>query len=70
MSSEHSWLRDDGMTIREVARELGITPMRVAEIEANALRKLRRYPGLLFQFVLGSFEPVHLPRYRRMRPRR
>ncbi len=49
------------MSIREVARALGITPMRVQQLEAAALKKLRRDPGLLFEFVRGSFEPRHLP---------
>ena len=67
MSADHTWLREEGMTIREVARALHITPARVQQLEAQALKKLRRYPGLLFEFVRGSFEPVYQPRARRRR---
>lgn len=61
MSAEHTWLRGEGMSIRQVARKLRITPARVQQLEASALKKLRRNPGLLLEFVLGAFEPVHLP---------
>jgi hypothetical protein len=47
-----SWLRNDGMSIYEIAKLLGITPRRVQQIEASALRKLRRFhPRLLRQFI-------------------
>lgn len=61
MSAATTWLRGEGMSIREVARALRISPMRVQQLEAQALRKLRRNPGLLFEFVLGSFEPGERP---------
>jgi DNA-directed RNA polymerase sigma subunit (sigma70/sigma32) len=54
MSTAHDWLRRDGMTVREIARALGISSRRVQELENNALRKIRRNPRLLrrlFQFV-------------------
>ena len=34
-------------TIDEVARELGLSPQRVCQIEANALRKLREHRVLV-----------------------
>jgi DNA-directed RNA polymerase sigma subunit (sigma70/sigma32) len=61
VSSEHTWLRGDGMSIRQVARKLGVTPMRVQQLERSALKKLRRNPGLLLEFVRGCFEPLHMP---------
>ena len=67
MSSAHTWLRGEGMSIREVADAMGITPMRVQQLETSAINKLRRNPWAarrLFQFVQGSFEPVHQPRAR------
>jgi transcriptional regulator with XRE-family HTH domain len=40
------WRNLHGMTIREVAEELGISPGHVHRIEARALRKLRIGLGL------------------------
>lgn len=68
MSTAHDWLRRDGMTVREVARELGISSRRVQELENNALTKIRRNPRLLrrlFQFV--DFEPGERPPERTQR---
>ena len=36
-------LRDDGLTLEEVAAELGVSPERVRQIETNALRKCRQW---------------------------
>lgn len=46
-----SWLRNDGMSIYQIAKLLGITPRRVQQIEASALAKLRRRPRLLREFL-------------------
>jgi DNA-directed RNA polymerase sigma subunit (sigma70/sigma32) len=54
VSTAHDWLRRDGMTVREIARALGISSRRVQELEHNALMKIRHNPHLarqLFQFV-------------------
>lgn len=56
MSTSHDWLRRDGMTVREIARALRISPMRVRQLEANALEKLRA-SGILFQYARELFEP-------------
>lgn len=56
MSTAHDWLRRDGMTVREIARALRISPMRVRQLEANALEKLRA-SGILFQYARELFEP-------------
>jgi hypothetical protein len=45
-----SWLRNDGMSIYQIARLLGISPARVRQIEMQALRKLERC-GALRQFI-------------------
>jgi DNA-directed RNA polymerase sigma subunit (sigma70/sigma32) len=54
VSTAHDWLRRDGMTVREVARSLGISTMRVKQLEQRALEKIRTNPWIarkLFQFV-------------------
>lgn len=56
MSSAHSWLRGDGMTIREVAKHLGVSPMRVQQLERSALKKLRE-SGILYLYARQLFEP-------------
>lgn len=55
MSAAHTWLRADGMSIREVARALHLSVPRVQQIEAAALKKLRA-SGILYQHALESFE--------------
>ncbi len=50
MSTAHDWLRRDGMTVREVARALRISPMRVRQLEQRALYKLQA-SGLLDEFI-------------------
>jgi DNA-directed RNA polymerase sigma subunit (sigma70/sigma32) len=57
MSTAHDWLRRDGMTVREIARALRISPMRVRQLEQRALEKLRENPGLLRQYARELFEP-------------
>lgn len=57
MSTSHDWLRRDGMTIRQIAKKLRITPARVRQLESNALAKVRENPGLLAEFV--DFDSVH-----------
>lgn len=57
MSTAHDWLRRDGMTVREVAKKLRISPMRVRQLEHRALQKLRQNPGLLLQYARELFEP-------------
>ncbi len=56
MSSAHTWLRGDGMSIREVADALGVTPGRVQQLERSALKKLRR-SGVLYLYARQLFEP-------------
>lgn len=56
MSTADDWLRRDGMTVREIARILHISPMRVRQLEANALSKLRS-SGILHQYARELFEP-------------
>jgi DNA-binding CsgD family transcriptional regulator len=56
MSSAHTWLRGDGMSIREVADALGISPMRVQQLERSAIKKLRR-SGVLYLYARQLFEP-------------
>ena len=54
MTTARSWLYHDGMTIREVARQLRISPMRVRQLETRALEKIQQNPRLLrrlFEFV-------------------
>lgn len=57
MSTAHDWLRRDGMTVREIARALRISPMRVRQLEQRALEKIRENPGLLHQYARELFEP-------------
>ena len=57
MSTAHDWLRRDGMTVREIARALRISPNRVKQLEHRALEKLRDNPGLLLQYARELFEP-------------
>jgi DNA-directed RNA polymerase sigma subunit (sigma70/sigma32) len=57
MSTAHDWLRRDGMTVREIARALRISPMRVRQLEQRALEKIRENPGLLWQYARELFEP-------------
>lgn len=62
MSTQHDWLRRDGMTVREVADALHISTNRVKQLEHRALAKLRQTPWIarqLFQFV--DFEPGECP---------
>ena len=56
MSAAHSWLRGDGMSIREVAKALRLSPMRVQQLEKRALEKLRA-SGILSQYARELFEP-------------
>ena len=54
MTTRDTRLRTDGMTIRQVARELGISPMRVKQIEARAIEKIASVPWMrrrLAEFV-------------------
>jgi DNA-directed RNA polymerase sigma subunit (sigma70/sigma32) len=51
MTTTESWLRNEGMTIRQIARELRISPMRVRQLEARALEKIHENPGLLLEFL-------------------
>ncbi len=51
MSTAHDWLRRDGMTVRQIARALSISPMRVRQLEARAIEKIRENPGLLAEFI-------------------
>lgn len=51
MTTTESWLRNEGMTIRQIARELRISPMRVRQLEARALEKIEKNPGLLLEFL-------------------
>lgn len=54
MSTSHDWLRRDGMTVREIAQALRISPMRVRQLEARALEKLRA-SGILHQYARELF---------------
>ncbi len=40
---EDDYLHEDGATLAEVAKELGVSPERVRQIERQALRKCRRF---------------------------
>ena len=63
MTMPDSWLRNDGMSIYEIAEQLGVTPRAVQKVEANALKNLRANPWLLrrlFEFV--DFEPGIRPK--------
>lgn len=54
MTTKDHHLHTQGMTIREIARALGISPMRVRQLEASALAKLETIPWIrrrLFEFV-------------------
>jgi sigma-70-like protein len=51
---ENLKLTSDGMTIREVAAALGLSPTRVAQIERSAMDKMRRAFGL-YELI----EPSH-----------
>ena len=57
MSTMHDWLRHDGMTVREIARRLRISPNRVRQLEQRALEKIRDNPGILLQSARELFEP-------------
>ena len=46
MTTKDHWLHTQGMTLREVARELGISPARVRAIELSAIEKLRSVPWM------------------------
>jgi DNA-directed RNA polymerase sigma subunit (sigma70/sigma32) len=46
MTTKDHWLHGEGMTVRQIARELGISPMRVLAIERRALEKLRSIPWM------------------------
>lgn len=54
MSTAHDWLRRDGMTVREVAKAMRISPMRVRQLEARALEKLRA-SGILYDYARDLF---------------
>ena len=63
MTMPDSWLRNDGMSIYEIAELLGVTPRRVQQLEARALEKIQQNPRLLrrlFEFV--DFEPGIRPK--------
>ena len=51
MTTMDTRLRGEGMTIRQIARVLGISSARVRQLEAQALQKLAANPGLLEQFI-------------------
>lgn len=51
MTTAATRLRGEGMTIREIARVLGVSTARVRQLEAQALQKLAANPGLLEQFI-------------------
>jgi DNA-directed RNA polymerase sigma subunit (sigma70/sigma32) len=54
VSTAHDWLRRDGMTVRQIAAELRISPNRVKQLEHRAIQKIRENPWLLrrlFPFV-------------------
>lgn len=51
MTTRDSWLRNDGLSIYEIAKLLGVTPRAVQKVEANALAKLRRHPRALREFL-------------------
>jgi DNA-directed RNA polymerase sigma subunit (sigma70/sigma32) len=51
MTTLDTRLRGEGMTIRQIARVLRISPARVRQLENQALEKLRAYPGLLREFI-------------------
>ena len=51
MTTAATRLRAEGMTIREIARVLDISPARVRQLEEQALQKLAANPGLLEQFI-------------------
>lgn len=56
MSAAHTWLRGDGMSVREVARALRLSVPRVQQLEKRALEKLRQ-SGILSQYARELFEP-------------
>lgn len=60
MSTAHDWLRRDGMTVREVARALRISPMRVRQLEHAALEKLRA-SGILYDYARDLFAVADHP---------
>ena len=63
MTTPDTWLRSDGMSTREIARALRISPMRVRQLEARALEKIQQNTRLLrrlFEFV--DFEPGIRPK--------
>lgn len=43
MANGNEELRDNGMTLEAIARELGVTRERIRQIEVAALRKCRRW---------------------------
>lgn len=51
MTVADSWLRNEGMTIRQIARALRISSARVKQLEKRALEKVRDNPGLLLEFL-------------------
>lgn len=55
MSAAHTWLRGDGMSVREVARALRLSVPRVQQLEKRALEKLRNC-DILLQHALEAFE--------------
>jgi DNA-directed RNA polymerase sigma subunit (sigma70/sigma32) len=56
MTVADSWLRNEGMTIRQIARALRISSARVKQLEQRALEKIRDNPGLLRELV--DFAPT------------
>ncbi len=48
-------LRSHGMTLEEIAKELGMTRQSVQQIEAKAMRKLRRAMGSSYRGPIGPF---------------
>lgn len=62
MTVADSWLRNEGMTIRQIARALRISSARVKQLERRALEKIRDNPGLLRELVdFATTRPMEGP---------
>jgi len=54
----------DRFTLRQVGNAMGVNASRVTQIEAKALRKIRRHNGLSWQWPLPICdEKLHFDRY-------